>query len=82
MVTSASGATAAISNGVLTITNGSFSTGDSVTAGTTVAAYTSLTTGDSVDVTAGTAASLSYTAKSIPNISVNSKVVLVPPATV
>ena len=54
----------------MTITNGSFSTGDSVTAGTTVAAYTSLSTGDSVDVTAGTAASLSYTSKSIPNISV------------
>lgn len=82
VVTSASGASAAISNGVLTITNGSFSTGDSVTAGTTVAAYTSLSTGDSVDVTAGTAASLSYTSRSIPNISVTSKAVLVPPANV
>lgn len=78
VVTSASGATAAISNGVLTITNGSFSTGASVTSGTTVAAYTSLTTGDSVDVTPGTAASLSYTAKTIPNISVDFVDVLVP----
>ena len=50
VVTSASGAIAAYANGVLTITDGSFSTGDSVS------------------VTAGTAASLSYTAKSIPNI--------------
>lgn len=57
VVTSASGATATVSNGVLTLTNGSFSTGDSVT------------------VTAGTSASLSYTARSIPNISVTSKTV-------
>lgn len=57
VVTSASGATAAVANGVLTLTNGSFGTGDSVT------------------VTAGTAASLSYTSRSIPNISVTSKTV-------
>lgn len=57
VVTSASGATAAVSNGVLTLTNGSFGTGDSVT------------------VTAGTAASLSYTSRSIPNISVTSTTV-------
>ena len=57
VVTSASGATAAVSNGVLTLTDGSFGTGDSVT------------------VTAGTAASLSYTSRSIPNISVTSKTV-------
>ena len=57
VVTSASGATATVANGVLTLTNGSFGTGDSVT------------------VTAGTAASLSYTARSIPNISVTSKTV-------
>lgn len=55
VVTSASGATASVSNGVLSITNGSFGTGPAAT------------------VTAGTAASLSYTAKSIPNISVTSK---------
>ena len=76
VVTSASGATASYSAGVLTITNGSFGTGASVTSGTTVNAYTSLTTGDSVEVTPGTAASLSYTAKSIPNISVSSKTVV------
>ena len=57
VVTSASGATAAVANGVLTLTNGSFGTGDSVT------------------VTAGTAASLSYTSRSIPNISVTSTTV-------
>ena len=57
VVTSASGATATVANGVLTLTNGSFGTGDSVT------------------VTAGTAASLSYTARSIPNISVTSTTV-------
>ena len=68
VVTSASGATAGISYGVLTITNGSFSTGASVTTGTAINAYTTLNTGDSVVVTPGTAASLSYTAKSIPNI--------------
>lgn len=58
VVTSASGATASYANGVLTLTDGSFGTGDSVT------------------VTPGTAASLSYTAKSIPNISVSSKTVV------
>jgi hypothetical protein len=98
VVTSASGATAGISYGVLTITNGSFSTGDSVTTGTAINAYTSLTTGvaatvstgdsvttgtaikpyttlttgDSVTVTPGTAASLQYTSRSIPNITVSS----------
>ena len=76
VVTSASGATASYSAGVLTLTDGSFGTGASVTTGTVVNAYTSLTTGDSVDVTPGTAASLSYTAKSIPNISVSSKTVV------
>lgn len=44
VVTSASGATATVSNGVLTLTNGSFGTGDSVTVGTAISAYTSLTT--------------------------------------
>lgn len=53
VVTSASGATATYSAGVLTLTNGSFSTGASVTSGTAVNAYTSLTTGASV--TSGTA---------------------------
>lgn len=53
VVTSASGATAAVANCVLTITNGSFGTGDSVTVGTAIKAYTSLTTGASV--TTGTA---------------------------
>lgn len=53
VVTGASGATAAVANGILTITDGSFSTGDSVTVGTAIKAYTSLTTGDSV--TTGTA---------------------------
>lgn len=84
VVTSASGATASVSGGVLTITDGSFSTGDSVTVGTAIKAYTSLSTGDSVTVTtgdsctvtAGTAASLSYTSRSIPNISVSSKTVV------
>lgn len=76
VVTSASGATATYSGGILTLTDGSFSTGDSVTVGTAIEAYTSLTTGDSVTVTAGTAASLSYTSRSIPNISVTSKQVV------
>lgn len=58
VVTSASGATAAVANCVLTITDGSFSTGDSVS------------------VTEGTSASLSYTARSIPNISVTSTTVV------
>lgn len=70
VVTSASGATASISTGVLTLTNGSFSTGDSVTVGTAIEAYTTLNTGDSVTVTPGVAATLAYTAKSIPNITV------------
>lgn len=43
-------------------------TGDSVTVGTAIEAYTSLDTGPACSVTAGTAASLSYTARSIPNI--------------
>lgn len=84
VVTSASGATSTYSNGVLTLTNGSFETGDSVTVGTAIKGYTSLTTGvsgsattgDSVSVTAGTAATLTYTEKTIPNISVTSKTVL------
>lgn len=83
VVTSASGATASVSGCTLTITNGSFSTGDSCTVttgdsvavGTAIEAYTSLTTGAACSVTAGTAASLSYTARSIPNISVSSKTV-------
>lgn len=52
VVTSATPSTATYADGVLTISNGS------------------VTTGDSVEVTAGTAASLSYTSRSIPNISV------------
>ena len=91
VVTSASGATASVSGCTLTLTNGSFSTGaaasvstgdsctvttgDSVTVGTAINAYTSLTTGDACTVTPGTAAELTYTAKSIPNISVSSKTV-------
>ena len=75
VVTAATAATASYANGVLTISNGSVTTGDSVTVGTAIKAYTSLTTGASVTVTAGTAASLSYTARSIPNISVTSKTV-------
>jgi hypothetical protein len=37
----------------LTISDGSVTTGDSVTVGTAINAYTSLTTGDSVTVTTG-----------------------------
>ena len=66
VVTSASGATASYANGIATFTDGSFSTGDSVTV--TTGASGSASTGDSVTVTAGTAASLSYTARSIPNV--------------
>ena len=51
-------------------------TGDSVTTGTAVTVYKSLTTGPAATVTNGTAASLSYTAKSIPNISVSSQTVV------
>ena len=58
VVTSASGASASVSNGVLTITNGSFSTGPAAT------------------VTPGSSASLSYTSRSIPNISVTNKTVV------
>ena len=69
---------ASYANGILTL-----STGDSVTTGTAIEAYTSLTTGasgsattgDSVTVTAGTAASLSYTSRTIPNISVTNTTV-------
>lgn len=75
VVTSATAATASYANGVLTITNGSVSTGDSVTVGTAIKAYTSLTTGDSVSVTPGTAATLNYTSRSIPNISVTATTV-------
>ena len=91
VVTSAGGATASYANGILTLTDGAFSTGDSctvttgdsVTVGTAIEAYTSLTTGesgscttgDSCTVTAGTAATLKYTARSIPNISVTSTTV-------
>ena len=88
---SGTAASASVSNGVLTITNGStpitsvtvsttsikpytsLSTGTSVTEGTAVTVYKSLTTGPAATVTAGTAASLSYTSRSIPNISVTSK---------
>lgn len=62
---------ATYANGILTI-----STGDSVDVGTPIKAYTNLNTGDSVDVTAGTAATLTYQARSIPNISVTSKSVV------
>ena len=51
VVTSASGATAAYANGILTITNGSFSTGASVTAGTAV----TVKTGDAAYKFTGTA---------------------------
>ena len=54
---------ASVKNAVLTI-----STGASVTTGTAIKAYTSLTTGDSCTVTAGTAATLEYTSRSIPNV--------------
>lgn len=60
VVTSASGATSSYENGVVTFTDGSFSTGDSVTTGTAIAAYTSLTTGASATVTAGTAPDLVF----------------------
>ena len=43
VVTSASGGTAAVSNGVLTITNGSYGTGDSVTVGSTVKVVSGIT---------------------------------------
>lgn len=93
-------ASAAYSNGILTITNGtapsltitsvacdditSWNAGSAPSLGTAIKAYTSLTTGasgsattgDSVSVTAGTAATLNYTARSIPNISVSSKTVV------
>lgn len=52
----------------LTVNNGNLIIPESI--------LTAFTSGDSVSVTAGTAASLSYTAKSIPNISVTSKTVV------
>ena len=58
-----------VTNEVLSFTTGdsvSSTTGASATVGTGVSG--TKTTGDSVTVTAGTAASLSYTAKSIPNV--------------
>ena len=66
VVTSASGGTASYANGVLTISDASFGTGDSVAV--TTGASGSATTGDSVTVTAGKAASLTYTERSIPNV--------------
>lgn len=62
----------------------SWDAGSAPSLGTAIKAYTSLTTGasgsattgDSVSVTAGTAATLNYTARSIPNISVSSKTVV------
>lgn len=62
---------ATYANGILTI-----STGDSVTVGTPIKAYTGFNTGDSVDVTAGTAATLTYQSRTIPNISVTSESVV------
>lgn len=58
VVTSASGATATYSNGILTITDGSFWIGDSVTVGTPIAAYTELTTGVSGSKTTGDSVTL------------------------
>lgn len=58
MVETVTDATASISEGVLTITNGTHTTGTSGSA----------TIGDSVSVTPGVAAKLEYTSKSIPNI--------------
>ena len=58
VVTSASGATASYSDGILTITDGSFGTGDSVTVGTAIAAYTELTTGVSGSKTTGDSVTL------------------------
>lgn len=74
-------ASASYADGVLTITNGTapsltitstacdditaWSAGSVPTLGTAIGAYTSLTTGDSVDVTAGTAAVLDYSGKTV-----------------
>ena len=73
VVTSASGATATVSGCTLTLTDGSFSTGDSctvttgdsVTVGTAIKAYTSLSTGAACTVTAGTKPSLTVTSKTV-----------------
>lgn len=48
----------------------SLTTGDSVIDGTAVTVYKSLTTGPAATVTPGSSASLSYTSKTIPNITV------------
>lgn len=77
VVTSASGATASYANGILTITNGSFGTGDSVTAGTAISVYTSLSTGNSIDWYDGTSPSLSYTSTVIPTVAVTQEQVVV-----
>ena len=66
VVTSASGATTAYSDGILTITNGSFGTGpsatvdtgDSVTVGTAIKAYTTLNTGVSGSAITGDSVTL------------------------
>ena len=77
VVTSASGATASYSNGILTITNGSFGTGDSVTTGTAISVYTSLSTGSAVQVTEGYAPSLSYTSTIVPIVTVTTEQVVI-----
>lgn len=48
-------------------------TGGSVIEGTAVTVYNSLTTGPAVTVTPGSSASLSYTSRLIPNISITNK---------
>lgn len=76
VVTSAGGATASYANGILTITNGSFGTGDSVTTGTAISVYTSLSTGDSIGWYEGTYPSLSYTSTVIPTVAVTQEQVV------
>lgn len=77
VVTSASGASASYANGILTITNGSFGTGDSVTTGTAISVYTSLSTDTSIDWYNGTYPSLSYTSTVIPTVAVTQEQVVV-----
>lgn len=76
VVTSASGATASYQSGILTITNGSFSTGDSVTNGTAISVYTTLSTDSSIEWYEGTYPSISCSTTVVPTVSVSSEQVV------
>lgn len=77
VVTSASGATASYQSGILTITNGSFSTGDSVTNGTAISVYTTLSTDSSIEWYEGSYPSISYSTTLVPTLSISAEQVVI-----